>query len=278
MPSAWSQEEVEATVQDYLDMLSLELRGEPYNKAEHNRQLQQRLQDRSHGAVEFKHQNVSAVLDSLGLPYIPGYKPRGNVQALLRDVVRERAQPLLDQLARDVAAPQERVVLDNVLGILVEPPKRDLVARDERPEYVAVVGPAKPIDYLQQEARNQSLGDAGEALVMAYEQARLRRAGKDHLARNVEQVSKTQGDHVGYDIRSYDDRDQDRFVEVKTTRYGKLTPFYISANEVRFSKANHRAYALYRVFDFPRRPKLFALPGNVETHVQLSAVNYRAHF
>lgn len=278
MPSAWSQEEVEATVQDYLDMLSLELRDEPYNKAARNRQLQQRLQDRSHGAVEFKHQNISAVLDSLGLPYILGYKPRGNVQALLRKVVRERAQPLLNQLAHDVAAPQERAVLDNVLGILVDPPNRDLVAHDERPEYVAIPGPKQPINYLEQEARNQSLGDAGEALVMAYEQARLRHAGKDHLARSVEQVSKTQGDHVGYDIRSYDDRDKDRFVEVKTTRYGMLTPFYISANEVRFSKANHRAYALYRVFDFRRRPKLFTLPGDVERHVQLSAVSYRARF
>ena len=259
-------------------MLSLELRGEPYNKAARNRQLQQRLQDRSHGAVEFKHQNISAVLDSLGLPYIPGYKPRGNVQALLRKVVRERAQSLLDQLVRDVAAPQERAVPDNVLGILVDPPNRDLVAHDERPEYVTIPGPKQPINYLEQEARNQSLGDAGEALVMAYEQARLRRAGKDHLARNVEQVSKTQGDHVGYDIRSYDDRDKDRFVEVKTTRYGMLTPFYISANEVRFSKANHRAYALYRVFDFRQRPKLFTLPGDVERHVQLSAVSYRARF
>ena len=273
----WSRAEVEAAVQDYLDMLSLELRGEPYNKAAHNRQLQQRLQNRSHGAVEFKHQNLSAVLNSLGLPYIPGYKPRANVQTLLREVVEERVQPLIKQLTRDVLAPQKPVVLDNVLGILVDPPNRDLIVQDERPEYV-VEGPTRPIDYLQQEARNQSLGDAGETLVMAYEQARLRRAGKDHLARNVEQVSKTQGDHVGYDIRSYDDRDRDRFVEVKTTRYGKLTPFYISANEVRFSQAKGRAYYLYRVFDFRRRPKLFTLPGDVERHVQLNAVSFRARF
>ena len=278
MPSAWSREEVEATVQVYIDMLSLDLRGERYTKAAHNRQLQPRLQNRTRSAVEFKHRNVSAVLDSLGLPYIPGYKPAGNVQMLLRDVVQERVQPLLEQLTRDVSAPQKPTVLDDVLDILVERPERDLVAHDSRPEYVVAKGPAKPVNYLQQEALNQSLGDAGEALVMAYEKTRLRCAGKDHLARHVEQVSKTQGDHVGYDIRSYSRRGEDRFVEVKTTRYGKLTPFYISASEVRFSKANQRQYSLYRVFDFRRRPRLFTLPGDVESHVELNAVSYRARF
>jgi hypothetical protein len=36
----WSHEEVEATVSDYFDMLAMELRGEEFNKAEHNRNLQ----------------------------------------------------------------------------------------------------------------------------------------------------------------------------------------------------------------------------------------------
>ena len=35
----WSRLEVEAAVADYLDMLALELRDEPFNKAEHNRNL-----------------------------------------------------------------------------------------------------------------------------------------------------------------------------------------------------------------------------------------------
>lgn len=60
MSSAWSRQEVEATVRDYFDMLALELRGEQYNKAAHNRGLRARLDDRSPGAVERKHQNISA--------------------------------------------------------------------------------------------------------------------------------------------------------------------------------------------------------------------------
>ena len=53
---------------------------------------------------------------------------------------------------------------------------------------------------------------------------------------------------------SYEETGRDRFVEVKTTRYGKRTPFYISAGEIRFSKANSDAYQLYRVFEFRERP------------------------
>src|SRR5687767_1465654 len=88
----WSPAEVAATVADYLAMLQHELRDEPYNKRQHNRDLQCVLRGRSAGAIEFKHQNISAVLSELGLRYIGGYKPRGNYQALLRAEVLARLE------------------------------------------------------------------------------------------------------------------------------------------------------------------------------------------
>lgn len=281
MPSRhWSRIEVEATVRDYLNMLTLELRGEPFNKAARNRELRARLDGRSHGAVERKHQNVSAVLISLGCPYVNGYKPLRHAQDMLRDVVQEQLPPLLDLVAADVVAHQQPIGVDDLLGMRVDPPGNGPASEvgEEPAEYVVAHRGSRTVNYLQQESLNRSLGDAGEALVMEYERARLRQAGKDQLARNVEQVSKTVGDHAGYDIRSYDLAGHDRYVEVKSTRYGKLTPFYISMGEVRFSSANRHAYHLYRLFDFRRRPKLFMLPGDVRQHVRLDAINYRAHF
>lgn len=68
-------------------MLRLEATDQPYNKSEHNEVLRQQLKARSEGSIEMKHQNISAVLDQLGLPYIRGYKPRTNLQDLLREVV-----------------------------------------------------------------------------------------------------------------------------------------------------------------------------------------------
>ena len=260
-------------------MLWLELSGKPYNKKERNRRLRARLKDRSHGSVEFKHQNISAVLASMGHPYIDGYKPRGNVQALLRTIVGERIAPVLERLARDIATPQESVTVPEILNILVERPAVRLLAAEERKEYVVSRQNPQPFDYVQQEARNLSLGDAGETLILEYEKARLEKAGKDHLARGVEHVSKTLGDHLGYDVRSYEEDGRDRFVEVKTTRYGKRTPFYISSGELRFSKTHSKAYQLYRLFEFRSdRPKLFTLPGDVERHVALRPINYRASF
>jgi hypothetical protein len=52
MPDFWSQQEVEAAVTDYFVMLAKELRGEPFNKAEHNRALQQMLNNRTRGSIE----------------------------------------------------------------------------------------------------------------------------------------------------------------------------------------------------------------------------------
>ena len=280
MPSRdWTRAEVEAAVADYLDMLACEVRGEQFNKAEHNRALQDRLHGRSKGAVEFKHQNISAVLIAEGFPYIDGYKPRRNVQAELRKAVRERIPEIEGLIRADVEERQAPVVVGDILGIEVGPPDpSERAVGERRSEYLTPGTAAGPIDYLLREARNRSLGDAGEALVMDYERVRLESAGKDHLARNVEQVSKTKGDHMGFDIHSYEANGRDRFIEVKTTRYGRHTPFYISDGELRFSEERADSYHLYRLFGFRKHPLLFTLPGDVSEHVQLQPVNYRARF
>ena len=85
----WSREEVEATVGDYFAMLRDELLAFPINKAAHNERLRRLLQGRSKASVEFKHANISAVLTLHGYPYIDGYKPSFNFQALLEQVVLE---------------------------------------------------------------------------------------------------------------------------------------------------------------------------------------------
>ncbi len=73
MSDSWSNIEVELIIADYFQMLSLELKGDSYSKAEHRRSLIPLLTNRSDGSVEFKHQNISAVLINLGQPYIKGY-------------------------------------------------------------------------------------------------------------------------------------------------------------------------------------------------------------
>src|SRR3954468_12005590 len=84
--SIWSDWEIDSIVADYFEMLADEFAGRPFNKAEHNRALQE-LTGRNHASVEFKHGNISAVLELLGIPTIRGYRPRPNFQNALIDGV-----------------------------------------------------------------------------------------------------------------------------------------------------------------------------------------------
>jgi hypothetical protein len=59
--------EVSPIVADYFDMLRLDLAGQEFAKAERNRALQERLNGRNRISIEFKHQNISAVLLDLKL-------------------------------------------------------------------------------------------------------------------------------------------------------------------------------------------------------------------
>jgi hypothetical protein len=131
-------------------------------------------------------------------------------------------------------------------------------------------------NYLEIEARNRSLGRAGEDLVLRFEHERLWRAGKRNLADRIEHVARTKGDHLGYDIQSFEIDGNDRLIEVKTTRFGAMTPFFTSRNEVEVSAQHQIHYQLYRVFSFRERPRLFTLAGSLQSSCRLEPVSYSA--
>lgn len=82
----WSAEECDIIVADYFAMLRDEQAGRQYNKAAHRKALMQRV-DRANGSIEFKHCNITAVLEELGMKGIDGYKPRPNYQNSLLDAI-----------------------------------------------------------------------------------------------------------------------------------------------------------------------------------------------
>ena len=112
---------------------------------------------------------------------------------------------------------------------------------------------------------------------MAYEKARLRTIGRIDLLDSVEQVSETIGPNAGYDIRSFEQDGKERFIEVKTTKYGKLTPFFVTANELLFSERNREQYHLYRVFSYRVSPSLFQMSGQLNNFCRLRPSIYRAY-
>ncbi len=273
----WNREEVEACVGDYIRMLTLELNGQRYNKTEHANALLRLLDGRNRASIEFKHANISAVMVALGYPYIEGYKPRSNYQALLVDAVEAHLM-VNDELQAAVQAavlrPATAVTVDDLANVWVPTPKPARV-KEAATDYAPRFSPAKR-DYLAQEARNRSLGRAGELFVVELEVRRLHATGKRTLADKVELVAGTQGDGLGFDVLSFEKDGRERLIEVKTTMFGQFTPFYVSRNELARSNADAEIYRLYRVFDFRDRPRLFDLSGAISASCALEPVSYLA--
>lgn len=281
----WSTSEVQATVLDYMAMLKCELTGQTYNKTAHRQALLAKLDDRTSSAVELKHQNISAVLRDMGHFWIPGYKPRSNYQLILAEAVASwiSADPELDHQA--LAAAESPVAslehFDFTSFQVTEPSMqegRSPGVQDLLHHYGARVRIPRIRDYAAREAHNASLGRAGEDLVVKFEQFRLADAGRPQLAAKVEHVAKTQGDGLGFDVLSFDLDGQERYIEVKTTKFAKETPFFASASEVQFARQNAEHFSLYRLFEFRRQPKCYTLLGSLEAHCALDPFTFRCSF
>ena len=277
MPAGWSRNEVEATVASYLAMLQAELAGTAYNKAEHRRNLLPLLHNRSEQSVEFKYANISAVLIEIGFPFISGYKPRSNYQKLLLEVVLSQLQtrPEIQKLAANDVVQQATVPrVDDILHSFTDPP-RPVELKNRVASSIAHYS-AIPINYLEREARNNALGLAGEQFVINFETARLIHAGRENLASRIIHVSQVRGDSSGFDILSFEQSGAERLIEVKTTKYGAHTPFFVSRNELEVSKAKSKSFCLYRVYEFRYRPLIFILRGALSTTCSLDPSSYVA--
>lgn len=261
-------------------MLTKQLRGESFNKSAHRRNLANLLNSRSERSIESKHQNISAVLIRLGYPNIPGYKPLFNYQHLLGEMVIQHIasnENFEEAVGLAVDAPAKAAQVSNILKRLVPPPEPNPVqlviqgVAETRTKYF------RQINYLEREARNASLGLAGELFVLQYERARLIDSGQANLADRVEHTSVELGDGAGFDIRSFETNGRDRLIEVKTTAYGKYTPFYVSSKELRVSQNEHECYHLFRVFEYRNHPKIFTLNGRLDQICHLEPSIYVTH-
>ena len=279
----WTTPEIDTVVDDYFAMLSDEIAGLSVNKAARNRALQTRV-SRSRGSIEFKHQNISAVMLALGQPWITGYKPAANFQYALIDGVLRWLDRHQDWLLPRSSPPRVR---DGVMGQqpFAPPFERTTIAfgpaptqRNEPPPvdpvFMAAIG--RKYDVAARDASNRALGRAGEEAVLAFEQETLSRAGRADLARKVRWTSQEDGDGFGYDIASFDPDGRDRLLEVKTTNGWERTPFHISANELAIAEERRTDWHLIRLWDFARAPKGFTLRPPLAAHAVLTPTSFLA--
>ena len=267
----WQDDELDAIVADYFVMLMADLAGRPYIKSRHSAALMAQI-GRTHRSVEFKHQNISAVLDELGLPWIPGYMPKRNYQnAIFAGIDRY----LTEHPAILKEAPSPPPSLPSELAVFVDPPTpRD---SDERvPEGLRRL--VKKFDPVERDRRNRSLGTAGEEFVFEIERARLAHNDQADLARQVRWVAADEGDGLGYDVLSFDEQGRERLIEVKTTNGAALTPFFLSRNEWEVAKEREADWRIYRVHLFGKNPRIFTIAPPLEESLILRPENWRASF
>lgn len=266
----WSDDEINTTVDVYFQMLTLELAEESYVKAEYQREIA-RTVDRSMGSIGKKLSNISAVLDEINAVWIPGYKPLSNLQGRLREVVIDRFTGDAELRAFMLRSVEDPNIEPSPLGVEVDPPTVDWSERSRG--RTGIHG----IDFAAIESLNRALGRAGEIAVVEGERVRLSAGGRDDLAAEVRHVSVLDGDGLGYDVQSFQDlTDEPVFIEVKTTRYAKELPFYISGNEVEASNDLGAAYRLRRLYRYGKREAgFYTLLGPLARNAQLKPDVYR---
>ncbi len=302
----WQADELDAIVATYFTMLAAELAGRPYVKAHHARDLMART-GRSHRSVEFKHMNLSSVLADLGLPTIRGYRRMDNIQNALFPAVEryldahpdawslglsssspwqgegdhEAAQgsaprrPSVHEPDQLFASPWSQPDAPPVILPITAPPPLG-PARKPRPEGLARI--VRKYDPAARDHRNRVLGQWGERHVFHHERAFLIAHDRPDLARKIEWTSQERGDGAGYDIKSFDPAGRERLIEVKATRGGPATDFFLTRTEREVSAERPDAWRLYRLHDLAAAPGLFQLKPPLETAVTLTAETWRAGF
>lgn len=266
----WRDDELDAIVADYFEMLEAELSGRPYVKSRHSRALMARI-GRTHRSVEFKHQNISAVLDELGMPWIPGYIPKRNYQNAIFDAIDRYLSRHPGVLERVPAGPQAAALAE----IFVPAP---VLGADSAPLPERLWRLVRKFDPVERDHRNRLLGKAGEEFVVNLERRRLAEADRSDLARKVRWVAAEDGDGAGFDVLSFDFGGRQRLLEVKTTNGAARTPFFLTRNEREMAAERPADWRIYRVHLFAKEPRIFTIAPPLEKAVNLRPETWRASF
>jgi hypothetical protein len=267
----WQDDELDAIVTDYFAMLEADLSGHPYVKLRRCQALMAQI-GRTHRSVEFKHQNISAVLDELGLPWIPGYIPKRNYQSAIFDAI-DRYLTHHPAILECVPASRKLTTPPSTVFVDAPVPTTDSGPIPDRLRHLV-----RKFDPVERDYRNRSLGKAGECFVVDLERRDLTEADRADLARQVRWVAAEDGDGAGYDILSFNRSGCARLIEVKTTNGSARTPFYLSRNERDLAEERPVEWRIYRVHLFAKEPRVFTIAPPLEKSVNLRPETWRASF
>lgn len=287
----WNEEELDLIVQTYfaiLDGIPTATRG---FKADMKRALDAQI-GRGIGSIDFKLGNLSHIATQIGLPELPGFAParkaqKGPIYKAFDRYVSNHPEVWADDAFLSLASvtheggdePKGALPSSNTgapAALLPTDPVPPL--SDEKGAPKDLIRLVRKFDPAARDERNRILGRLGEQHVLNHEIARLIAAERMDLAKKVEWTSDIHGDGAGYDIKSFEPDGSDRVIEVKATKGGPTTDFFLTRREREVSMERPDVWRLYRLHTLPAKPRLFILPPPLEQSVRLEAENWRARF
>ena len=162
-----------------------------------------------------------------------GTAPRASPQAEPEDRLRPGGGA-----ADAPLAPSGPLAPGGILPITAPPPLGP--GRQPRPEGLARI--VRKYDPAARDHRNRALGQLGEHHVFHHERAFLIAHDRPDLARKIEWTSQERGNGAGYDIKSFDPAGRERLIEVKATRGGPATDFFLTRTEREVSTERPEAW------------------------------------
>lgn len=130
------------------------------------------------------------------------------------------------------------------------------------------------VDFEGNAKKQKDLGDKGEALVKLNEIEFLSRKGLHDEAGKVSIVK----DGEGYDVFSFDEKGNEKYIEVKTTTGNQYSAFFLTDNEVDFMRLNQNKYCIYRVFHYDELNnfgEFFELTGDIESQLLMKPKQFQ---
>jgi hypothetical protein len=148
------------------------------------------------------------------------------------------------------------------------------IKSENKPNFTPII-----TNHTQNNIENKRIGDLGEIWVLKQEKEFLEKNGEIKLAEKILHSAKNKGDGLGYDILSYHLNGEKKYIEVKTTKGKKNTPFFISRNELERSKIEKNNYFLYRVYEYneeTEKGNILKIKGDL-TKICEIPVNYKVN-
>lgn len=200
------------------------------------------------------------------------------------DLIEENWESLISTCVAFIKTHTEQydAIINAVWGGPISPPlfKNKLIKKDKPKNGFESIPESKKefngvdVDFHGKAKEQKDLGDKGETLVKQREIEFLTQKGMHDEAAKVDIVK----DGKGYDVFSFDENGNEKFIEVKTTNGNEYAPFFLSENEIDFLRLHRNQYCIYRIYNFDEEnnfAEFYELNGDIERQLLMKPIQFK---